>query len=289
MGVNLVPFVRNFFITHEDADTHSIQDGCITAGNHRLLRFDFLTHNVGDMDLDVGSPAAHPEWFEESASHGHFHLKHFNEFHLYSAPGVTVVKGYKQAFCLVDIERISPSASLTAKFTDCNTRQGVSRGWADLYSAHLPCQFLVIDGVPDGDYVLKSATNVPKYFPEDSYDDNTICTGLRIVGDTVTEIPLPFDCHPLRTRHWEIVARILFGVANDGGGVVWVPGRGPVPVDPWGPLSPAERDILTGLALSRLAGEIEDHEVSASVRSAAIAGVAKATRQLQGQVSGGHT
>ena len=78
MGVNLVPFVRNFFITHEDADDHSVQDGCITPGNHRLLGFDFLTYNIGDTDLNVGSPADHQEWFELSASHGHYHLKNFD-------------------------------------------------------------------------------------------------------------------------------------------------------------------------------------------------------------------
>ena len=289
MGVNLVPFVRNFSISHEDADEHSIQDGCITAGNHRLMRFDFLTHNVGDTDLNVGSPADHPEWFEKSASHGHFHLKNFNEFRLFSSPGVQVVKGYKQAFCLIDLQRISPTANPNPKFTSCNVGQGVSAGWADIYAAGLPCQFLVIDNVPDGEYVLRSTTNVPRYFAEDSYADNTICTGLRIVGDTVIEIPIPFVCDiEVPGNHWAIVATILFGITNDAGGLEWVPGRGPVPIDPWGPLSPAERDVLTALAVSRLAVQIEDRDVGAQVRTAAVNGVVKAARQLQGQLRTGH-
>lgn len=57
--------------------------------------------------------------------------------------------------------------------------------------------------------------------------------------------------------HWNAIVRILYGVANDGGGVVWVPGRGPSPVDPWGPhfadLDPARRDPLIGLALAAFA------------------------------------
>ncbi len=45
MGANLVPIVRNFFITTETfaADDHSVQDGCVTPGTHRLMRFDFLS------------------------------------------------------------------------------------------------------------------------------------------------------------------------------------------------------------------------------------------------------
>jgi lysyl oxidase len=289
MGVNLVPFVRNFFITHEDADEHSIQDGCITAGNHRLLRFDFLTQNIGNVDLNVGSPADHPEWFEKSASHGHYHLKNFNEFRLFSAPGVEIVKGYKQAFCLIDLQRVSPTASPTPKFTSCNSGQGVSAGWADIYAASLPCQFLVIDNVPDGDYVLRSTTNVPRYFSEDSFADNTICTGLHIQGDTVAEIPLPFLCDIEGVvSHWAIVAMILFGIVNDAGGLAWVPGRGPVPVDPWGPLSPAERDVLTAVAASRLATHIEDPAISRSMRAAAAEAVAAAARQMQHQATAGH-
>jgi hypothetical protein len=57
---------------------------------------------------------------------------------------------------------------------------------------------------------------------------------------------------------WKLVAKILFGVIGDGGGVVWIPGTGPVPIDPWGPLmidrvSPDVRDILAALAVHELA------------------------------------
>ncbi|MDQ3933780.1 MAG: lysyl oxidase family protein [Actinomycetota bacterium] len=188
MGVNLVPIVRNFTIEpRREADPHSIQDGCIEPGVHRLLRFDFLSHNKGDADLVVGDPRQHPEWFVESASHGHYHLKDFNEFVLFDMAG-NAVRGYKQAFCLEDSEPHSPHAGPTRQFTSCNTNQGISAGWADLYYASLPCQFVVIDDVPDGDYVLRSTTNLNRIFPEDTYDDNTIHTRLRIQGDSVTVV-----------------------------------------------------------------------------------------------------
>lgn len=191
MGVDLIPIVRNFFIRQEDADAHSIQDGCITAGNHRVMRFDFLSHNIGTEDFVVGAPSSHPEWFTESASHGHFHLKDFNEFILYDINGAQVTKGYKQAFCTIDIEHISPWGPANAQFINCNVNQGISAGWADVYNSGLPCQFIVIDGVPDGDYTLVSTTNSKHIIPEDTYENNTICTGLRITGDNVVEIDPP--------------------------------------------------------------------------------------------------
>src|SRR5262249_30772535 len=77
MGVNLVTIVRNFYIRREtfNAGDHDVQDGCVTPGAHRVLRFDFLSHNAGDADLVVGSPAARPDLFVWSAAHGHYHLK----------------------------------------------------------------------------------------------------------------------------------------------------------------------------------------------------------------------
>ena len=59
---------------------------------------------------------------------------------------------------------------------------------------------------------------------------------------------------------WRMVVEILFGVIQDGGGVILGP-HGPKPVDPWGPLrrmSADKRDVLLGLALSELSDLVED-------------------------------
>ena len=193
MGVNLVPIVRDFSIHTETfgSSSHDIADGCVTAGTHRVMRFDFLTWNKGNADLDVGAPSDHPEWFVLSQSHGHYHLIDFNQFRLYDSSGNPTATGAKQAFCLEDSERIDPAAATTRRFTDCNANQGVQAGWADLYYKTLPCQYIVIDGLPDGDYTLLSTTNAKKLFPEDTYDDNTVCTGLHIAGYSVSEIDPP--------------------------------------------------------------------------------------------------
>ena len=171
MGVNLVTRVRNFAISSQTftANDHDVQDGCVTPGTHRIMRFDFLSYNAGNSDLVIGSPASRPDLFVWSAGHGHYHLRDFNEFLLFNANGTLATIGYKQAFCAIDIERIGPNASANARFANCNTDQGISSGWADVYSSGLPCQYIVIDNVPNGDYTLQWTTNSKHVVAEDCF------------------------------------------------------------------------------------------------------------------------
>jgi ribulose bisphosphate carboxylase small subunit len=194
MGANLVPIVRNFGISVGEADSHSIADGCIVPGIHRVLRFDFHSRNVGDADFLIGKPVLRPELFVKASSpdHDHFHLRHFNEFRLLDLAGREMVPGFKQAFCVEDLNRWDPDAG-AAKFL-CDAAgladQGISPGWEDIYSSTLSCQYIVIDGVPDGVYQLVATTNVLRIVAEDSFDDNTVRVGLRIRGNVVAEVLL---------------------------------------------------------------------------------------------------
>ena len=65
-------------------------------------------------------------------------------------------------------------------------------------------------------------------------------------------------------RRFAASVRVIFGVVNDGPGVVWTP-NGPHPVDPWGPLvasvSPEIKQAVIGLALNHLAGGISDQRM----------------------------
>lgn len=83
---------------------------------------------------------------------------------------------------------------------------------------------------------------------------------------------------------WAVVARILFGVTNDGGGVIWVPGQGPIPIGPWTPnmeeVTPGVRDILASLAAFELSGLVEDDVSRTAVRRAAINAVKRSADQL---------
>jgi len=91
----------------------------------------------------------------------------------------------------MDIEHRSGGRS-TPHFT-CSD-QGVSAGWADVYSAGLDCQWIDISGVPDGDYVLEARTNQSGIVGEDWYGDNVTWAGVRLSGNTASVIPPP--CYP---------------------------------------------------------------------------------------------
>ncbi|HEX9458232.1 MAG TPA: lysyl oxidase family protein [Thermoanaerobaculia bacterium] len=197
MGVNLISKVRNFSIGTETfpSGSHDVQDGCVTPGSHRVLRFDFVSSNIGNADLVIGKPADRPDLFVFSAAHGHFHFKDFNEYRLFATNGDLAMPGKKQGFCLADVERNDggdPGAPSSRQFDPSTCAyQGITAGWSDVYDASLPCQYIVLDGVADGDYTLVAITNAAHLVAEDNFDDNSVCTGLHIAGNAVTEIPPP--------------------------------------------------------------------------------------------------
>lgn len=192
-AVNLIPFADHFYIqtTTFYSSTPDVVDGCIEPGKHRILRFDFLAYNAGRTDLLLGSPEAQPDLFIYSSGHNHYHIKDFNEYQLVDSFGMWAIVGAKQPFCLFDNRRIFDWASRRRQFRrgDCNTNQGISAGWADLYNGDLVCQFIAIDGVEDGDYALLASTNTQRIVEESNYRDNTTCIGLRIRKNRVTRIP----------------------------------------------------------------------------------------------------
>jgi hypothetical protein len=113
---------------------------------------------------------------------------------------------------------------------------------------------------------------VPQCF-HPTYSDLAAPTDMTRIIEEVTSGILEFCLgvvHPpeLPGSHhvWELVARILFGIINDGDGLEWLPGRGPVPVDPWGPvrvagMAPESRDALIGLAMRELGRGLGDEKL----------------------------
>jgi len=189
MTARLVPIVRNFVLSQEvfTVGSPDVIDGCITPGAHRLLRFDVLCHNSGDTDLVVGPPTARPDLFAVSAVDRRYYLDDFVHVALEDAAGAQVAVGRKRSFCLVDIERIDAGARGTPQFTDCNSNQGISAGWADLYPARLKCQYIVIDSVPDGTYTLRVRIDAQRILPDEA-GNSSVTTRLRLGGDAVTAV-----------------------------------------------------------------------------------------------------
>ena len=190
IGANLKPIVGNFSVHEQsfESSSGSVIDECITPGNHRIIRFDFLIHNTGKTDLAVGDPELRPDLFIYSAAHKHYHMKDFNEFVLFDRSGNQTNIVEKQGFCLRDSKPISTWANPKSGPWNCDSNQGISAGWADLYEKTLACQFVVINGIADGDYTLVSTTNAQHTLYEETYEDNSVETDLQITGDSVTSV-----------------------------------------------------------------------------------------------------
>jgi hypothetical protein len=225
MGVNLIPWIPptreqggQFIVRRDyrrDFHAHDFEHGCIESeGLHRLLKFDFYCINIGKEDFIAGNPKTQPEIFFLDKDHKHYHAKDFNKYHLLTASGEKI-HSKKQAFCLTDYLRYLPTASLRRQFRDCDTYQGISSGWADIYRSSMSCQYIVLEGpgmdraIEDGHYTLVAETNAKHedgplkgkhiFEVEDTYEDNTFVMRLEIRGDDVlvldtnrsSNIPIP--------------------------------------------------------------------------------------------------
>lgn len=144
----------NPYFTSETFTSSSceIEEGTITAGTRRLMRFTTQTRNIGTADLVLGDPSASSS-FEWGPCHGHYHFRSFAQYRLLTPSGALVRTGKKVGFCLMDISRIDTSANPSARYTCSN--QGIQAGWADVYSANLSGQWIDVTDVAAGPYVLE--------------------------------------------------------------------------------------------------------------------------------------
>jgi hypothetical protein len=77
--------------------------------------------------------------------------------------------------------------------------QGIQRGWSDLYPVFLPCQWIDITGVPDGEYTLTIELDPDGRIEEIGEANNTVSVPLTL-GDPDLETPSE-PCDPaLDTR-----------------------------------------------------------------------------------------
>jgi subtilisin family serine protease len=93
---------------------------------------------------------------------------------------------------------------------------------------------------------------------------------------------------PFDPNRWLAIIYILFGVVEGGGGIGWRPGGPPIPIDPRGPLfdhlAPEKRDILVALAMTELAGLVEDGDARTSMNKAALSAMQGAVEKLGRQI-----
>jgi hypothetical protein len=185
-------------VTEEFAESScELFEECIDApGRRRLLKFSLRTPNEGEGDLFLGrTPCAEgdadpscatvpEELYVYSACHDHYHFTTYASYRLLGADGSVVATGHKQAFCLMDLE--APPGE--TRVYDCGF-QGIQAGFADVYDASLPCQWVDVTDVPPGDYRLEIALNLERALAESDYDDN-----LAIVDVTIPPNTCPGGC-----------------------------------------------------------------------------------------------
>ncbi len=163
---------RTWVIGEEEATSCSVEEGGVTPGLHRVLRFTATTPNIGTADVFVGNPldhvAANDGLFEFATCHNHFHFRNYATYELIAVATGDVVQAAKRGFCMIDVTRWSgaPGASGKRTYGSCGTQstpgfQGISVGWADSYARVLDGQFFVLDGVASGDYILRITVNPP--------------------------------------------------------------------------------------------------------------------------------
>lgn len=162
----------------------SVQEGGITPGVHRIVRFTVMTPNIGDADIFHGDPndhvAANDGLYEFASCHNHYHFRHYAQYELIDPATNRVWKAAKRGFCMLDTDPNPPALvgdeqPRDPNFRDCGLvgvpgNQGISHGWTDTYRFFLGGQFFVLDGgdgqpvVPPGRYVIRITVN-PPYTP----------------------------------------------------------------------------------------------------------------------------
>ena len=195
----------------------SVEEGGVTPGVRRVVRFTVMTPNIGDQDIALGDPNAHVAandgLYEFATCHNHYHFRHYALYQLIDPRTGRIWKAAKKGFCMLDTD---PNPAYfgqpprEGQFKSCGAigipgNQGISSGWADTYRFFLGGQYFVLDGgdgqpvVPPGTYVIRITVNPPfvakkgeacpfkdtngfcHQLPETSYDDN--------VGEATINIP----------------------------------------------------------------------------------------------------
>ncbi len=121
-------------------------------------------------DVPVGQFVFHP-------SHFHVHFEGWAQYRLRQVnpdgtPGATVAQGEKTSFCILDVTRYPHAPADTSTYNGCNRFQGLSPGWADVYGATLPDQWIDITGVPQCQYWLEQEADPDNRIVESDETNN---------------------------------------------------------------------------------------------------------------------
>lgn len=159
------PIFTDIVVTEQ---TCELGEGCVGGvGPRTLMLFTVATPNIGSADLVMGTPANHPDLYEYSDCHAHFHFEEFARCELLAGQEIAAT-GHKQAFCMLDtVSWAWPNALPRFDFTD-------------FYESGQPCQRVDVTDVPPGPYTLKITLDQPRsdsalpLLNERDYANNTL-------------------------------------------------------------------------------------------------------------------
>ncbi len=180
-----------------------VDEGCLNGyGLRDVLRFTTWIKNIGAQDYYIGVPSLSNPQFSNNNCHGHWHYEGYAFYALYDNLGNQIPIGYKNGFCVLDLEC---SGGGSAQY-GCGD-MGITSGCGDIYSAGLDCQFVDLTDVDTGFYQLVVRVNwdhSPDYLGrvEETYDNNAAHACIHFTRDglgvpnfgLVANCPIIYDC-----------------------------------------------------------------------------------------------
>lgn len=213
-----------YVTTQNNSDNCLIEEGCVSGyGERDVIRFTTHIKNIGNLDYYIGPPEPTGGQFEWDPCHSHWHYEGYAEYLLYNEAGESLPTGYKNGFCVLDLEC---EGGGTYQY-GCNN-MGISAGCGDIYHSGLQCQWIDITGLEAGIYTLVVRTNwdqspdlLGHYEPDYSNNWAQACFELTFDIDGNPQIELQTICEPYTDCAGEAYGSAEYdcnGVC-DGGGV----------------------------------------------------------------------
>ncbi len=177
----------------DDCDGDGDLENDRTAVQH--VHLDDDANGTFDPSVDTQYEEVTVGCFVFHAQHAHWHFEGFARYRLIDprADRVVAVQA-KVGFCVVDNYRWRPDvpgSPLSPYYTSCDADevQGLSPGWADVYAASLPAQWLDVTGLAPGRYCLVQRVDPGKRIDEFDDSNNVDRTPVRLRGVSATRLP----------------------------------------------------------------------------------------------------
>ena len=121
--------------------------------------------------------------FVYEKTHGHNHVDDIARYELrQGGPAGPVIRtASKVSFCVEDSFKYRYNTTETARYIDCKPEMmGITRGYADLYSANLPGQEFNVTGLPAGEYYMVIHVDPYQKFLDSTRDNNIAWTRIYL-------------------------------------------------------------------------------------------------------------